>query len=304
MSGQPTGRTGARTSRPSLPSLVLAAYPPDWRARYGDEIGLLVSDLRDHGRRPVPMAFDLLRGAAAAWLRTKRGSAMSERSRSALITVLWSWVAFAATAFWFGHDLGIYPDRPTARQIAIAHPVVPDAYHVLIGVGVVGIAATAIAAVPFAIEAARRAREQHRNSVFVLMALPPAAAAIWLAGAALLSGTDQGTADMTVGVVWLLLGLAGIAGSTQAVARIVTTTEFSRATWRIGSAAAAALTAAMLVGTGATIVWGLAFASAHGHSVAGSGWLIVTAIFAVTTGRAALALIGTRRAPAAETAVA
>lgn len=280
----------------SLPSLAMAAYPPAWRERYGDELDLLVSDLREHGRRPVAMAFDLLRGAAAAWLRSKKGSAMSERSRNALITVLWSWVAFAATAFWFGHDLGIYPDRPTARQLAVAHPLIPDAYHVLIGVGVVGIAATAIAAVPFAIEAARRAREQRRNTVFALMAVPPVVAGIWLGGAMLLRGTDQGTGDLTAGVLWMLLGLAGIAGSTQAVARIVRTTEFSRTTWRIGSAAAAAVTAAMLVGTGATIVWGLAFRSAQGHPAGASGWLVVIAIFAVTTARAALALLGSRRA--------
>lgn len=284
-------------SRP-WPAGLLLAYPPDWRARYGDELGQLIEDLRDHGRRPAPMAADLIRGAAAAWCRSTRGSVMSERSRNALITVLWSWVAFAATAFWFGHDLGIYPNPGAAQQIAAAHPVVPDAYHVLIGVGVVGIAATVIAAAAFAIEAARRAREQHRNTVFALMAMPPVAAAAWIGGAQLFRGTDQGTGDLTAGVLWLLIGLAGIAGSTQAVVRIVSTTEFSRATWRIGSAAAAAVTAAMVVGTGATIVWGLAFRSAQGHPAGASGWFIVTAIFAVTTARAALALLGSRRAHA------
>lgn len=284
----------------SWPAGLLIAYPRDWRDRYGEELEMLVRDLREHGRSPVPMTFDLLRGAAAAWCRTKRGLFMSERSRQALTTVLWSWVAFAATAAWFGHDLGIYPDPDTAQQIAVAHPLVPDTYHVLIGVGVTGIAATAIAAAAFAIEAARRAKEQHRRTVFALMAVPPVVAGIWLGGAQLLRGTDQGTGDLTMGVFWLLLGLAGIAVSTQAVVRIVTTTEFSRATWRIGNAAAAAVTAAMLVGTGATIAWGLAYRSAQGHPAGASGWLIVTAIFAVTTARAALALLSARRpAPSA-----
>src|SRR5215831_16944989 len=119
------------------PASLRLAYPPDWRARYGDELDVLISDLHEHGRKAFPMAFDLLRGAAAAWCRTKRGFVMSERSRNALTTVLWSWVAFAATAAWFGHDLAIYPSRDTARQIALSHPAVPDAYHVLIAVGVV-----------------------------------------------------------------------------------------------------------------------------------------------------------------------
>ena len=285
------------------PSGLLLAYPPDWRDRYGEELEVLVRDLRDHGRSPVPMTFDLLRGAAAAWCQTRKGFTMSERSRQALITVLWSWIAFAATAAWFGHDLGIYPTRSVAQQIAASHQVVPDAYHVLIGVGIVGLAATVVAAVPFTLEAARYAREHHRNSIFALMVVPPATVGIWLGGAELLYGASS-TSGMTFAVIWLLLGLAGIAASTQAVISIVRSCEFSQTTWRIGAGAATAVAAAMLVGTGATIVWGLAFRASQGHGAGASGWLIVTAIMAVTTARAVIALLSSRRAPAAAPAVA
>ena len=285
------------------PAGLLIAYPPDWRGRYGEELELLVRDLRDHGRNPIVMTFDLLRGAAAAWCRSRRGFSMSERSRQALITVLWSWVAFAATAAWFGHDLGIYPSRGIAQQIATSHQVVPDAYHVLIGVGVAGLAATLVAAVPFALEAARYAREHHRNSIFALMAVPPLTVGIWLGGAEL-AGRTNSTPAMAFAVVWLLFGLAGIAASTQAVISIIRTCEFSRATWRIGAGAATAIAAAMLVGTGATVVWGLAFRASQGHSAGSSGWLIITAIMAVTTARAVIALLGARRAPAPAPAVA
>jgi hypothetical protein len=279
----------------SWPAGLLLAYPPDWRDRYGDELELLARDLRENGRNPVPMTFDLLRGAAAAWRLTRRGFAMSERARQALITVLWSWVAFAATAAWFGHDLGIYPSRGRAQQIAATHQVVPDAYHVLLGVGIVGLAATAIAAVPFALEAVRFARANHKNSVFALMAVPPLTVAIWLGGAELVGRADT-TTNMSVAVVWLLLGLAGMAASTQAVVTVVRTCDVSPATWRIGAGAATAVAAAMLVGTGATIVWGLAFRASAGHGAGASGWLIVTAIMAVSTGRAVIALLSARRA--------
>ena len=289
----------------SWPASLLLAYPPDWRARYGDELELLIGDLREHGRKPVPMAFDLLRGAATAWCGTRRGFVMSGRSRQALITVLWAWVAFAATAAWFGHDLGIYPTRGIAQKIAAAHQVIPDAYHVLLGVGVVGVAATVIAAIPFALDAARSARSHRRNSVFALMAVPPVTAAIWLGVVRLLgSGGSESTARMTIAISWLLLGLAGIAASTQAVTKIVRTCEFSTVTWRIGAGAAAAVTAAMLTGTGATIVWGLAFRASQGHAAGASGWLIVTAIMAVTTARAVIALIGAGKAASSEPAVA
>lgn len=303
-------RRSARQGSRRWPAGLVLAYPPGWRARYGDELELLIRDLRDCGRKPVPMIFDLLRGAVTAWARTKRGLVMSERSRNALITVLWSWVAFAATAAWFGHDLGIYPSRSAARQIALADSAVPDAFHVLIAVGVVGLAVTAIAAVPFAVEAARYARAQRRKGTLALMAVPPVVAAAWLGGLRLLTSGSPANGSaanghLTVGVFWLLLGLAGIAGATQAVSTIVRTTEFSKATWRIGAGAATAITAAMLVGTGATIVWGLAFRASQAHPGDATGWLTVTAILAVTTARAVIALIGSRRrAATAEPAVA
>ena len=52
----------------ALAALALRAYPPDWRARYGDELESLIADLRASGRAPMPMAFDVLCGAVAAWL--------------------------------------------------------------------------------------------------------------------------------------------------------------------------------------------------------------------------------------------
>ena len=295
----------SRTDRAGgLAALALAAYPPDWRARYGDELDLLVNDLRDHGRRPVPMTVDLLRGAVAAWCRMKRGSAMSERSRNALITVLWCWAAFGLTAAFFGHDLNITPSRAAARQLARTHPAIPDAYHVLFAIGVVAIAATLAAAIPFAVEAARYARAHNQNATFALMAVPIVSAGGWLGGWHIIRDGSVTAGRLSAAVIWFLLGIAGMAVSIQAVVRIVRTTEFSRTTWRIGAMAAAAVTAAMLTGTVAVITWGVAYRTAIAHPGNATGWLTVTAILAATTVRAALALVATRRAPSPEPAVA
>lgn len=272
------------------PAGMLAIYPPDWRARYGSELDQLIHDLRDNGRRPVPMALDLLRGATAAWL-TERRFRMSERSRGALFTVLWSWVAFAAVAAWFGHDLAIFPTAGIARQIAVVHPGVPDAYHVLLAAGSVGVAATVIAVVAFAIGAVRDARARARRGTYFLMAVPPVAAAVWLGGVRLLpKGSGPGGLD----VFWLLLGVALIAVSTQAVIMIIKACEFDTAIWRIGGAAAAAVTAAMLVATGATITWGLIIRPDLPQRGDAGSWLIITVIMAVTTARAVIALVGAR----------
>lgn len=290
--------------RDPWPAALLIAYPPDWRARYGDELELLVADLRAAGRAPIPMAFDLLCGALAAWLTIERRTFMSERSRNALISVLWSWVAFAAVAAWFGHDLAIYPSASAAQQIGIARPAVPDAYHVLYAAGAVGVATTALAAVTFAIDAIGYTRRCGRRSAFVLMAVPVVIAAAWIGGLRLLPADNVTVGDLTLSVVWLLLGVAGIAGSTQAVVTVVKSTEFTERTWRIGGVAAAAVTAAMVVATGATITWGVVERASQAHRGDASGWLIVTAIMAVTTVRAVIALISARKEAVAKAAVA
>jgi uncharacterized membrane protein len=287
----------------SWPARLLICYPPHWRARYGEELGLLITDLLDHGRPAVPMAADVLGGAVAAWI-SERGTGMTQRSRGALIAVLWNWVAFAAVAAWFGHDLGSYPTAIEAQQMMVSHPAVPDAYHVLMASGSVGVVATAVAAIAFAIDAAKHAWRQGRRSTFVLMAVPLVVAAVWLGGVRLLPFSEHTASGLALSVTWLLAGVAGIAVSTQAVVTVVKRSEFSERTWRIAAAAAAAVVAAMFVATGATITWGVVARTSLAHPGDASGWLVVTAILAVTTVRAVLALLGGRLEPAEHPAVA
>jgi hypothetical protein len=286
------------------PTVLLVAYPPDWRARYGDELESLVSDLRGGGWKSLPMAFDLFFGAVSAWVTTGRGALMSlitERSKDALIGVLWNWVAFAAIAAWFGHDLGIYPTAITAQRVAVLHPAVPDAYNVLQVAGSIGVVATGVAALAFGFDAVRYAARTGQRRLYLLMAVPLVVAAAWLGGLQLLpAGGSAGSLWLSVG--WLLLGVAGIAASTQAVVTVIRSAEFGARTWRIGGVAAAAVTAAMVVATGATIVWGIVERLNEAHPGDASGWLIVTAVMAVTTTRAIIALLRVRSAPASAAA--
>jgi len=281
---------------------LVRAYPARWRGRYGDELAQLIDDLKSAGRAPIPMAADLLCGALAAWLHEGRIT-MPERARAGLIAVLWNWVAFAAVAAWFGHDLGVYPPALAEQPLMLAHSAVPDAYHVLLVAGVVGVLATAVAAVVFALDAGRQALRTSRRTTFVLMALPVLIGAAWFGGLHLLPPDNHTAGKLLLAVGWLLLGVAGIAASTQAVVSVLKRSEFSDRTWRIGGAAAAAVVAAMAVATGATITWGIAFHTSLGQPGDLSGWLIVTAIMAVTTVRAGLALFGARRAVAEPPAV-
>lgn len=224
---------GPRSGRPwparPWPARLLVAYPPGWRDRYGEELESLISDLGAGGRQPVGMAADLLRGAAAAWL-TERRKYMSERSRSALLTVLWSWVAFAAIAAWFGRDLGEYPSASVYQQLSRALPAVPASYHVLYAAGLAGLAATGVAAIAFAIGAARDARQTRRPRTYALMAVPPVTAAVWIGGLRLVLTQLSGTAVTVVGALWLLAGLAGIAAATLAVSKIIRSCTFPAVT--------------------------------------------------------------------------
>jgi hypothetical protein len=165
----------------------------------------------------------------------------------------------------------------------------------------VGIAATAVAALAFAVGAGRYALRHRRRSTFALMAVPVAIAAVWLGGLQLIQSGNGSIGHLTLSTAWLLLGLAGIAGATQAVVSVVKSTEFEERTWRIGGGAAAAVVAAMVVATGATITWSLVIREAMARTGGGADSLVITAIMAVTTVRAVLALISTRRAaPAAD----
>ncbi|MHB1432797.1 MAG: hypothetical protein ACYCVZ_11855 [Streptosporangiaceae bacterium] len=279
-----------RAARP-WPEALLAAYPAWWRDRYQAEVELLIGDLRADGRRQAAMAADLLCGAVGAWLNVGR-TGMSERTRGSLITVLWCWAICGGAAAFFGHDLSIYPSRALAARIDAAHPAVPAAFAALYVAGLVGIAATVVAAVAFAVPTARQALRERRPGTLALMAVSPVSAAVWLAVFRfVISPAGAGPARLALGVCWLLAGLAGAALSLFAVGRVVRATTFSAAIWRVGVAAAMTVTIAMLVATGATLAWGLAIRTAQAPPADAAGWLTAIAVMAAATGRAIVALL-------------
>ena len=279
-----------RASRP-WPEALLAAYPAWWRDRYQAEMELLIDDLRADGHRQAAMAADLLFGAVAAWLNIGR-TGMSERTRGSLITILWCWAICGGAAAFFGHDLSIYPTRALAARIDAAHPAVPAAFAALYVAGLVGIAATLVAAVAFAVPAARQAVRERRPGTLALMAVPPVTAAVWLAVLRfVISPAGSGPVRLALGAGWLPAGIAAAALSLFAVGRIVRATTFSATTWRVGVAAAMTVTIAMLVATGATLAWGLAIRTTQAPPADAAGWLTAIAIMAAATGRAVVALL-------------
>ncbi len=69
---EPPPGSGPAAGSSSIGRLVhatLACYPKWWKERYGDELGVLCSDLRGAGHRPIKMAAGLLLGAVDARVR-------------------------------------------------------------------------------------------------------------------------------------------------------------------------------------------------------------------------------------------
>jgi hypothetical protein len=123
-----------------LERLVVAAYPPSFRDRYGDELASLVHDI---GPRWGDV-FDLALGLGRAWAAPVFGGAPIEARRSRLqattITVLAAWCASLIAAAGFSKSV----DDPPLRGL---HGMAGTAFHT--GALVVEVTAVAVLATGF-----------------------------------------------------------------------------------------------------------------------------------------------------------
>ncbi len=278
------------------PAALVRAYPPGWRKRFSLEMQGLVEDLASDGRPSWSLALSLLRGAAAAWL-TDRRNPMPDRTITALLAVLWSWTPFAATAAWFGKNAGEYPSVAVAQKVSLAHPGLATAYDALLVAGIAGIIATVVAAIPFGAAAIRSAVAERSYWTLGQVVTPLVTVITWLAGLKLITlSAGQGEARFVAESIWLLAGALGIAASTLAVSKVVAKGRYAQRTTQLGVAAAIGVTSAMLVGTAATLAWGLAAHPVYPSPGGGAaGWILEVAIMMIASLRAAHALLGLRR---------
>jgi hypothetical protein len=81
---------GSRVTTSGLQKLALVAFPPHFRARYGDELAAVVADDGGHAR----VTGDLLRSALREWVRPSFVGPADERHRSRLeatTATVWAW---------------------------------------------------------------------------------------------------------------------------------------------------------------------------------------------------------------------
>jgi len=205
---------------PRLQKLLLAAYPPSFRARYGDELASLVED---HGSRWRD-SIDLVLGVGRAWVAPVFGGGAVEQRRSRLqattITVLLAWCASLVAAAGFSKSV----DDPPLGGL---HGVASTAYRT--GTVVLEVTAVAVLATGFAywlavIIPAARAR---RRDIVVPALGPGLFVAAWLgvtglvalfahhfvpAGGSVRLTWPRGALILSVLVAWVVVTLVCVVG--------------------------------------------------------------------------------------------
>jgi hypothetical protein len=203
-----------------LQRLLLAAYPPSFRARYGDELASLVEDNGSRWRDSVDLAF----GVARAWAVPVFPGAALEQRRARLqattITVLAAWCASLIAAAGFSKAV----DDPPLRGL---HGAAKTAYAS--GAVVLEVTAASVLAAGFAywlavIVPAWRAR---RRDIVVPAVAPGLIVGAWLGVTGLVALFAQhnvrpagnvaltwprGALILAVLAAWLALTLACVAG--------------------------------------------------------------------------------------------
>ena len=273
---------------PPLAHVVLALYPPAWRARYGDET---LGYLGESGAGPRDVA-SLLWRVVPAWVWPPAHlHDRPARMRASLATILMSWSALLV--------LGAVFDQLTQQQGATpaGHPVIGWSYAIFDVAIVLSTLILGAGCLPLWLLMLRRARRDHSARVIACL-LTPVAAPIggFLALAVILRAVSHPNG---VGSWWFLIftlmgfATAGIAAAGPAMALRIQRPRGPAV--RLAAIAAAMATATIIAAFAASILAAVGL-SLWAHQFAGyhNGILVGTYLAAVTGAGAVAAVSATR----------
>lgn len=183
---------------------LIALYPPAWRDRYREEMLALLAD----SALTPPAVADLLRGAAAAWLRPAAHLHDPDaRRRASLGTILCAYIALAAGALLYGQlneQQGLGPVTP-------AHPLTARSYQIYVIAAHASVALLVLTAAPLWLHLAARAVRTRNGRDLLLLSAPASAPTAFLALLVTVSHLVRGSHG-GVGPDWFLsLALLGLA---------------------------------------------------------------------------------------------
>jgi hypothetical protein len=241
---------------------LLRLYPLSWRDRYGDEFAALleVCPLR------LTTIVDVLLGALDAHINpqdtTGRILQMLNRPRRSAIVVLWAYIAFVLAGLNYFQST-----EDDIRRLTQGRSDVATAYFVIETGAALALFAVLAGGVPLALAALRRAWEQKRWDIPLLLAVPPVALAVWLSWTLFIAlviarrTPPPNGLDPRAGFVFLSWGglfvLCAIA-STSAVSIAMSRSELNPRLFRLALWPAVAAAACMAIVLAAVVLWGLA----------------------------------------------
>ena len=171
MSSAREPRPGSSRAR-RLAAAALALYPAAWRARYGDEVRVLLDDSGADLRTAASLAWQ----SVPAWVWPARHLYdRPARMRASLGTVLASWTALAGLGLVFAQLTQAQGLRPAG------HPLVQWSYWVF-DVALAGsVAVVGAGGLPLWCLMMRRARREHRRRDLACLLSPVVVPAVYLA---------------------------------------------------------------------------------------------------------------------------
>jgi hypothetical protein len=186
---------------------LVSLYPEAWRERYGEEMQALL----DEAPPTVADTLDLLRGALIAHLRPLASRPVA-RARNTIAYVLGCFIVFAFFGSAFAKTTENYdPTEHAHSLLGISHSII------LIG-AIVAAGALALAAVPLAVASLAQARRTRDPTLAKLIAVPPAAIAVFAGSVGLLALWLNAHHHRAGLGGWLLLGLCALCGAAGASA--------------------------------------------------------------------------------------
>jgi hypothetical protein len=197
------GRSNSRLARAAL-----LLYPRAWRARYGEEVAVLVEDTGGSVRTVLSLAWH----AVPTWIWPPRHlHDMDDRMRASLGTVLAAWSALVGVSLVFVQLTQFQGYRPAG------HPIIGWCYAVIDAAVAVSALSAAAGGVPLWLLMLRRARREHRPRDTFYLLLPVIAPGSYLAALAATSWLAPHPNGFS-GLLFLDVTIAGFAAAAVACA--------------------------------------------------------------------------------------
>jgi hypothetical protein len=279
-----TTRPANRRPMTVLARAALLLYPPAWRARYGEEICVLLDDSGAGAGTVLSLAWRAL----PAWIwPPEHLQDRPERMRASIGGVLLAWSALVGISLVFVQLTQLQGFRPAG------HPTVGFCYAIIDGALAISVLSAVAGWLPLWLIMLRRARREHRARDVACLLAPIIASVSYVAGLLVITRLAAHPAHGYSPAPFLAVTLGGFAAAAVACAGPILAMRRLRprgpalelATRAAGTAAASIVVAGAASGVAAMglTMWARGFAGYHRAGPVGTYLAVVTVLALVAT---------------------